>query len=342
MSRYFTTKSCGSGLGLLIVRRIVREHGGEMAIESNEGKGLTLTIRLALSRQTRAHARSRRTSRPIQPIFFMNLRIFFFFVAIAGTVCGQTPPPIASPSPQPSSPAAADYDLRWGVKIPMRDKVELNATLYVPKSTSANLRTPAIFTLTPYISDTYHARAAYFASHGYAFALVDVRGRGNSGGEFEPFAQEPNDGHDVVEWLAQQSFCDGKVANVGRLLCRVRSMGTAKEFPPHLATIVPAAAAHPPLDYPSYFNIGEPYDTRWYTFTSGKASQANLFGDEKFWRTKFLEAYKKYIPFKTPRFFRRQSVSKFPTHSQASDGRLVLRRDGADQGAVSKNRRCRS
>jgi len=43
---YFTTKSSGSGLGLLIVRRIVREHGGEMAIESNEGKGLTLTLRL--------------------------------------------------------------------------------------------------------------------------------------------------------------------------------------------------------------------------------------------------------------------------------------------------------
>ena len=43
---YFTTKSGGSGLGLLIVRRIVREHGGEMAIESSEGKGLTLTIRL--------------------------------------------------------------------------------------------------------------------------------------------------------------------------------------------------------------------------------------------------------------------------------------------------------
>src|SRR5947209_1228785 len=43
---YFTTKSSGSGLGLLIVRRIVREHGGEMALESHEGKGLTLTIRL--------------------------------------------------------------------------------------------------------------------------------------------------------------------------------------------------------------------------------------------------------------------------------------------------------
>ena len=39
-------EDAGSGLGLLIVRRIVREHGGELAIESSEGKGLTLTIRL--------------------------------------------------------------------------------------------------------------------------------------------------------------------------------------------------------------------------------------------------------------------------------------------------------
>src|SRR5205807_2949358 len=43
---YFTTKTSGTGLGLLIVRRIVREHGGEMSIDSSEGKGLTLAIRL--------------------------------------------------------------------------------------------------------------------------------------------------------------------------------------------------------------------------------------------------------------------------------------------------------
>jgi signal transduction histidine kinase len=48
---YYTTKERGTGLGLLIVRRIVREHGGELAIESTQGKGLTLSIRLPLKEQ---------------------------------------------------------------------------------------------------------------------------------------------------------------------------------------------------------------------------------------------------------------------------------------------------
>lgn len=43
---YFTTKKAGSGLGLLIVRRIVREHGGEVEFNSEEGKGAAVTIYL--------------------------------------------------------------------------------------------------------------------------------------------------------------------------------------------------------------------------------------------------------------------------------------------------------
>lgn len=208
----------------------------------------------------------------------------------------QAQSPTSAPSP---SKPPADYDLRWAVKIPMRDNVELNATLYLPKvSDGSRQKTPVIFTLTPYISDTYHIRGAYFASHGYAFALVDVRGRGNSGGDFEPFANEPRDGHDVVEWLAKQPFCDGKVAMWGGSYAGFDQWATAKEFPPHLSTIVPAAAAHPGLDYPSYNNIGMPYDVQWFTLTSGRAAQDNLFADSKLWRTKFLDAYKKHVAFK--------------------------------------------
>jgi putative CocE/NonD family hydrolase len=213
----------------------------------------------------------------------------------ATNIIAQSPTPAPSPAQPPP-----DYDLRWGAKIPMRDKVELNATLYLPNTPDGSPpKTPVIFTLTPYISDTYHARGAYFASHGYVFALVDVRGRGNSGGEFEPFANEPRDGHDVVEWLAKQPFCDGKVAMWGGSYAGFDQWATAKEFPPHLATIVPAAAAHPGLDYPSYNNIGMTYDVQWFTLTSGRTPQDNLFGDQKFWRTKFLDAYKKHLPFKS-------------------------------------------
>jgi putative CocE/NonD family hydrolase len=221
------------------------------------------------------------------------------FPILAGLLCVAFTTNIVAQSPTPAQ-APADYDLRWGVKIPMRDRVELNATLYLPKTPDGSPpKTPVIFTLTPYISDTYHARAAYFASHGYAFALVDVRGRGNSGGEFEPFANEPRDGHDVVEWLAKQSFCDGKVAMWGGSYAGFDQWATAKEFPPHLATIVPAAAAHAGLDYPSYNNIGMTYDVQWFTATSGHTAQDRLFGDQKFWRAKFLDAYTKHIPFKS-------------------------------------------
>ena len=76
-------------------------------------------------------------------------------------------------------------------------------------------------------------------------------------------------------------------------------MGNSERISASLATIVPAAAAHPGLDYPSYNNIGMTYDVQWFTLTSGRTPQNNLFGDQKFWRTKFLDAYKKYLPFKS-------------------------------------------
>ncbi len=49
---YNTTKASGTGLGLLIVRRIVREHGGELSIESEEGKGTRVIIHLPRTERT--------------------------------------------------------------------------------------------------------------------------------------------------------------------------------------------------------------------------------------------------------------------------------------------------
>jgi two-component system, sporulation sensor kinase E len=43
---YYTTKTSGTGLGLMIVQRIVQEHGGKILIESAPDAGTTVTIRL--------------------------------------------------------------------------------------------------------------------------------------------------------------------------------------------------------------------------------------------------------------------------------------------------------
>jgi putative CocE/NonD family hydrolase len=187
-------------------------------------------------------------------------------------------------------------DLLWGVKIPMRDGVKLDATVYKPHEQKQPL--PVIFTLTPYIADSYLERATYFAKNGYVFALVDVRGRGNSQGTFEPFANEGRDGHDAVEWLAKQPWCDGQVTMWGGSYAGFDQWSALKEFPPHLKTIVPAAAAHAAVDFPFFKNIFGPYDIQWLTFTSGVTGNANLFGNSSFWTSKFTQLYMDHRPFK--------------------------------------------
>ncbi|HSY97735.1 MAG TPA: CocE/NonD family hydrolase, partial [Steroidobacteraceae bacterium] len=124
---------------------------------------------------------------------------------------------------------AAKVEWQWGVKIPLRDGVRLNATLYKP----AGLKEPrpCLFTLTPYIGQSYHDRGMYFAAHGYPFLTVDVRGRGNSEGLFQPLIQEAKDGYDVVEWLAQQPYCNGKISMWGGSYAGYDQWATAKEFP---------------------------------------------------------------------------------------------------------------
>lgn len=64
---YRTTKASGSGLGLLIVRRIVREHGGEISIDSRENHGARVTIHLP-----RAERSVRLLGAPADPVIDLD------------------------------------------------------------------------------------------------------------------------------------------------------------------------------------------------------------------------------------------------------------------------------
>jgi putative CocE/NonD family hydrolase len=217
------------------------------------------------------------------------------FPTAAAFLLSVTAGPSTVRAQQKPAMAEAGVDMQWAVKIPARDGVKLNATLFTPHGQKEPL--PVIFTFTPYIGDSYTDRAVYFAKHGYVYALVDVRGRGNSGGEFEPFVNEGRDGYDVVEWLAKQSYCNGKVTMWGGSYAGFDQWTVLKEFPPHLATIVPAAAAHPGADFPFQYNIFGPYVVQWLTFTSGATSNGSLFGNSSFWGTKVREMYMAHSAF---------------------------------------------
>jgi hypothetical protein len=203
---------------------------------------------------------------------------------------------LVSENETPAVPDASKVDFHWDQKIPLRDGVRLSATVYTPRDQKAPA--PCIFTLTPYIGQSYHDRGVYFAAHGLPFLTVDVRGRGNSEGQFDPLLQEAHDSYDVVEWLAKQPYCNGKVSMWGGSYAGYDQWAAAKEFPPHLATIVPVAAPYAGVDFPMQNNIFGPYDVQWLFFTSGHTSQDKIFGDSAFWSDKNLRWFESGKPFK--------------------------------------------
>jgi len=185
--------------------------------------------------------------------------------------------------------------IRWAVRIPLRDCVKLSGVLFEPSCSFPP--GPTIVLITPYMADTYHERGMYFAKHGLRFLVVDSRGRGNSDGTFFPMLQEAEDGYDIVEWVASQSFSNGKVAMWGGSYGGYAQWATAKEFPPHLATIVPVASPYFGVDFPFRGNIFYPYLIQWMTLTGWRSYQKQCFEDNAFWAEKFHDWDESGTPF---------------------------------------------
>ncbi|WP_293883245.1 CocE/NonD family hydrolase [Sphingomonas sp.] len=81
---------------------------------------------------------------------------------------------------------------------------------------------------------------AYWCPRGYAVCNPDPRGIGQSEGDSAMFGtQEGQDCHDLIEWLAEQTWCSGKVGMSGTSYLANAQWFTAAEQPPHLAAINP-------------------------------------------------------------------------------------------------------
>ncbi len=158
--------------------------------------------------------------------------------------------------------------------IPVRDGTRLAVDLYLPKELQPSDQIPAILIQTRYwramqfrapfswllrgagdLSPLGRGARRFYAEHGYATLVVDVRGTGASFGCWKaPWeAVTVDDAYDLLEWICAQSWSNGRVAGMG-----VSYLGTAAEL--LLATGHPAVrAVVPQFNHPdSFTDVGFP------------------------------------------------------------------------------------
>jgi uncharacterized protein len=136
-----------------------------------------------------------------------------------------------------------------GVTITMSDGVDVSVRVYRPDGDGPF---PTLFAASPYRYDNddvpptmvffWHEVGPihWYVSRGYAYVHLDVRGSGRSDGQFGFFnKRERRDMYEVIEWIAQQSWSNGKVGGIGQSYYSAAQWCMAAERPPHLTCIAP-------------------------------------------------------------------------------------------------------
>ncbi|MSW19497.1 MAG: CocE/NonD family hydrolase [Actinobacteria bacterium] len=136
-----------------------------------------------------------------------------------------------------------------GLRATMTDGTELVADAWLP---SDGGRYPVLLQRLPYgrtvASSLVLPHPSWFAQKGYAVVVQDCRGRGDSGGTFQPFVNEGADGAATIEWAAGLPFADGRVATYGFSYQGLNQLYAAARRPKGLCAIAPMMCASDPYE----------------------------------------------------------------------------------------------
>jgi hypothetical protein len=136
------------------------------------------------------------------------------------------------------------------VLVTMRDGIKVAVDIYRPDAPG---KFPALYATSAYQKDLiylpqwpiFHFRETndveWFVSLGYVYVHHDIRGSGKSvEGSWQFFSQEEqNDFYDVIEWAAQEPWCDGNIGMIGESMLAWVQWFAAAMQPPHLKCIAP-------------------------------------------------------------------------------------------------------
>ncbi|WP_101949447.1 CocE/NonD family hydrolase [Mycobacterium sp. 3519A] len=140
-------------------------------------------------------------------------------------------------------PHTTEYRVECGLRVPMRDGVELIADHYEPATAH-----PAgtLLLRGPYgrgwpFSALY---AHVYAARGYHVVFQSVRGTFGSGGEFNPMVNEISDGADTAAWLRDQPWFTGSFATIGISYLGFTQWALLTDPPPEMAAAVITVGPH--------------------------------------------------------------------------------------------------
>ncbi|HZD51325.1 MAG TPA: CocE/NonD family hydrolase [Silvibacterium sp.] len=135
--------------------------------------------------------------------------------------------------------------LERGVRCEVSDGTILVSDHYYPPGNGPN---PTLLMRQPYgrdiASTVVYAHPIWFARHGYNVVIQDVRGRGDSEGEFYPFRHERDDGAETIRWLRTRPESNGKVGMYGFSYQGMTQLLAASAQPEGLVCIAPGMTAH--------------------------------------------------------------------------------------------------
>lgn len=164
------------------------------------------------------------------------------WIAVSDGVQGQA----ATGAPYPRPTGAHEVEVERSLMMPMRDGVRLATDIYRPKGVSGAL--PTILIRLPYNKAAYGGAtdpANYFASHGYAVVVQDVRGKFASEGVFRVYQGDVTDWSDVFDWIGTQSWSTGQVGTYGcSYLGEGQIIAAQQRHPRHIAAIAQAAGGN--------------------------------------------------------------------------------------------------
>ena len=127
--------------------------------------------------------------------------------------------------------------------VPMRDGVRLATDVYRPTDVSAPL--PAILMRTPYNKAGSAGAGNYFASHGYAVVVQDVRGKFGSEGQYRVYEGDMTDWTDAFDWIGAQLWSNKRIGSFGcSYLGEQQIIAAQQRHPMHLAAIAQAAGGN--------------------------------------------------------------------------------------------------